>query len=887
MRSFARAPALSLILLLTIALGVGSNAAIYGFLQGLTHPESPIRDADRLVSVFGQDRMRSAEPMSLVEYQLIANNKGIFEWVGAVRVEPRAAVVGGHTGVATVAAVTSHMAEALSMPLGNGVVISHRVWESDFNSSSSAVGSPVRVDGADLRIAGVAPERLDGLYSDQSIDLWIPATKEDTEEDGRRRRDLWVVARLRDRVSAEQAQKAILFGAASSAELVVVPFTGLPPSMARGLLRVGLFLTLSAAAVFLVACLNVASFLLGRALRRSHETCLRIVLGATREELLRDMFADSLVIAFAGGCLGVLLGVLTARALPAFLFEGDAQRIAFAPHLFPIGVASLLCVVLTVICGMLPVVGTVTDRPWMVLQRETGSPSKAILRLRSALVVGQITFCCTLVVCFAVLMNGLHSALKTGAGQQLGDPVLLTVQAQPFQGPEIDAGYFESVEKKVRSIAGLTPLAWTQRLPGNQPAWQTFRIQQLSAQYRDVAMDISWLTPESIQGLERLPVAGRMFGIGDQGQRVAVLNEEAAAELFGKQTVGMIIRDSADLPIEIIGVVRKTGVEATGDRGNLPSTRGKIRPTIYYGYLNQAEAPSTMQDARFHVPLAEPVPNVELNANVVSANYFNALGTSLVAGRKFGADRVASERRVAVINQEAADFYFNGRPLGAGVIDEGGVRTEVVGVVRSQSFGTFEQHAEPTIYFPMWQDCPPRMTLMLKASRWNKAIAADLRQKVEAVPGRSLAASTVSTLDAQLEHSGLAALRIATLIGGASAAIALLLGLLGLMNAQGDAERQRQRDRALRIALGAQRWRIVLLVVKAAGRLALIGTVAGGLLSLAVERFLIADVAMVTSPSLEIWLLAPLLPIAAVLMVSLVPAGRASVIAPAVIMRDM
>ncbi|MBS1804221.1 MAG: ABC transporter permease [Acidobacteria bacterium] len=108
MRSFARAPGLSLVLLLTIALGVGSNAAIFGFLQGLTHPESPIRGADRLVSIFGQDRLRSAEPLSHDEYQLLANNKGMFEWVGAVRVEPRAAEVGGHTGVATVAAVTSH-----------------------------------------------------------------------------------------------------------------------------------------------------------------------------------------------------------------------------------------------------------------------------------------------------------------------------------------------------------------------------------------------------------------------------------------------------------------------------------------------------------------------------------------------------------------------------------------------------------------------------------------------------------------------------------------------------------------------------------------------------------------------------------------------------------
>ena len=179
------------------------------------------------------------------------------------------------------------------------------------------------------------------------------------------------------------------------------------------------------------------------------------------------------------------------------------------------------------------------------------------------------------------------------------------------------------------------------------------------------------------------------------------------------------------------------------------------------------------------------------------------------------------------------------------------------------------------------------MTLMLNAGHWDRSIAADLRRKVESVPGSSPAPSAVTTLDSQLEHSGLAGLRIATLIGGVSAAVVLFLGLLGLLNAQADAERQRQRDRALRIALGAQRWRIVLLAMKNAGRLALIGTAAGVLLSLAVVRLLIADVALVSSPSLEAWLIAPLMPIAAVMLVSMVPAGRASVIAPAVIMRDI
>jgi ABC-type antimicrobial peptide transport system permease subunit len=872
------------VLLLTIALGVGSNAAVYGFLQGLIHPAIPIEDGERVVSIFGQDRSGRAGPLSADEYERLGARQGLFEWLGAARVEPRSVVMGGHTEIATVADVTPKLAAALSLQFGGGVLITHRMWESQFAGDAKLIGSRIRIDGDDFEIDGVTPDRLDGLYSDQSIDLWMPATRVDLDRQDRERRDLWVVARLLKNVFPARAQAAVVSGAG---ELNVVPFTGIAPNMARGLSRVGLFLTLSAAAVFLVACINVGSILLGRALRRSHETSLRVALGASRGELLRDLFADSAVIAVAGGCAGLLVGVLTARALPAFLFEGDAQRLTFAPHLVSICAASLLCVGVTAICGMMPAIGTVTDRPWMVLQRETGSPSRAVLRLRSALVVGEIAICCMMAICTAVLLAGLRSAMQTSAGKRLGNPTLLTVQAEPVGGPEIDPRYFDAVEEKVRSVGGMSPMAWTAELPGSEPMWRTFRIQQPSAQFRDVKMDASWLTPESMQSLERLPVAGRMFGIGDQGHSVAVVNETAAAELFGVLTAGMAIRGPGDRHLEIIGVVREAVSEVPSEQENKADIRPMTRPTIYYGYINQAEAPSTVRDEVFRVPVTGPASKIELNANVVSPKYFDALDMPVVAGRKFGADRIAGEGRVAVINREAADLYFNGQALGSGVIDDSGVRTEVVGVVRSQTVGTFEQHAEPTIYFPMWQDCPARMTLMLKSSKRNRGTAADLRQRVGVVPGGNAARSTVTTLDEQLAHSGLAPLRIAILIGGESAAMALMLGLLGMLNAQGDAERQRRRDRALRIALGAQRWRIVLLVMRNAGRLAVFGAAIGIALSFAIVRLLMADGAVVTTPSLDVWVVAALLPVAAVMTVSIVPARSASVIAPAAIMRDL
>jgi MacB-like periplasmic core domain len=131
-RAYARVPGLSFVLLLAIALGVGSNAAVYGFLQGLIHPATPLLDSDRMVSIFRQDRSRDAGPLSPNEYQLLENSHGVFEWVGAVRIKLADTMIGGRSEMATAAAVTHNLAGAVAIPLDKGVVISHRIWESEF-----------------------------------------------------------------------------------------------------------------------------------------------------------------------------------------------------------------------------------------------------------------------------------------------------------------------------------------------------------------------------------------------------------------------------------------------------------------------------------------------------------------------------------------------------------------------------------------------------------------------------------------------------------------------------------------------------------------------------------------------------------------------------------
>jgi hypothetical protein len=276
-----------------------------------------------------------------------------------------------------------------------------------------------------------------------------------------------------------------------------------------------------------------------------------------------------------------------------------------------------------------------------------------------------------------------------------------------------------------------------------------------------------------------------------------------------------------------------------------------------------------------------------MNVNFVSPDYLRALGLSLIDGQWFPEHRIAGQcRRLAVINQEAADLYFGGRALSDALIDSSGVRTEIIGIVRSQSLGTFEQHAEPTIYFPVWQEHPRGMTLLIRSSMWNNPIMDQLRAKIKSVPLNDPTSPKITTLDTRLVESGFAALRIARLIFGTSTLTALLLSIFGLLSVQSDTERQRRRELAVRIALGAQRRHIFLMTINEIGQLAFAGILIGTLISAAALRVFTAELSTIGSPPFQVWLLAPILSILLLIVTATVAGYRALSGEPQTAMRD-
>lgn len=873
-RSFTRTPGLALALFFTIALGIASILSIRGFVDGLTKPLFPLGSRDRLVSVFGRDAQAGAGTLSKQQYLYAKSRHDVFQWLGAARVSAHTITIDGQTAFVPTAAVTSDLAEAFDLPLDGGVGISHRMWQGEFGASANAIGKQIQINSVVTRVSGIAPDWLEGIYRDQPIDVWMRLPEETLQRLDESSRSLLVVARLGRGISSSRL-KVVVDPKDPASQLRVLPYTGLTPERAAQVSRIGTLLDLAAGSVFFIACINVGLFLLGRASARFHEIALRVALGASRAHLARQLLSDSIIISVAGGALGMLVSVWISYLLPALLYEQDAEHLILSPDLLGIAKATFVFVGIVILCGLLPALLIPLDRPMSVIQRDSAGVSPAIRRIRLGLVATQMTICCVLVICAAFLVNGIRAAVVTRVGERLGHTVFATAQANPAVAME----YFRQAEKAAKLVPGASGIAWAGTLPGGQGMRQSFHIEPAQLPLREVTLDIDWITTDSLGRFDLPPKAGHMFGIAEQMCRAAIVNEEAAEELFGGDTAGRTLRDpGSPEPVEIIGVVAAREV---GNKAN------DNQPTVYFDYSNhEGSPPQKVRNVRFQTPIASELASADFETNVVSPDYFDAVGGKVVAGQGFGGHSKPTGCRSGIVNQEAADLYFGGNAVGAAVIDEQGRRTDIVGVVHSEPLGAFQRRAEPTLYFPMSQDVLTSMSMIVELRDVNGPTLADLRRRLDAVPGRGPSPIVVRTFKTYLNQTSLAPLRIATLLVGSSATMALLLSVLGLFSALSDAARQRRRELAIRIALGASRWRVIGLVLGEGVRLACVGALVGLLMSLASSREMSGITPGSGSPALWVWVAAPLALAAVVTIASVLPARRALMTNPLAIMHD-
>jgi putative ABC transport system permease protein len=878
-RSLGQRPGFVLALILTVAIGIGSNAVVLGFMNGLISRRTPLADDGRpAVSLFSRREDGGLGLLSYRQYVTIKEQISIFDSLAAVREARNTIATGPNSVLASVATVTPEARALFGLPPGQGVVLSNPFRQREFSDQRDI--THVTIDGTALPIAGVAPESLEGLYIGRPVDVWVVLADVSSLRNDNDSRTLSVIGRLRNGLSMREARDALNTLAEPGAALVALPYTGLAPETQEGMTRLVRLMLPAAGAVFLIACANVALFLLSRAAHRSHDTSLRLALGATRGAVAKAVLVESALIAATGGAAGLLLAMWTADVIPAFLFESDAAEMTFVPDTAGVIAASAVSAIITLGCGFVPLLENRHDTPGAVLQREPRRPSKPLRRLRGVLVLFQMSASCALVISTASLGDTLDAMVHTSAGERLGRPILATVESRHrFGRPDLGWDYFRRVEQTMRNEPGITSLAWTGTLPGAAASWYAVKVEPPGLVTREVTATAGAFTPHSLTRVKLPPRRGRMFGGQDTTAtcRVAVVNESTAAALFDDDAVGRVMEDDTGRRVEIIGVVTQQPPP--------PNTRSSDEPAIYY-YPGQGAIPfSAERPAKFRIAVLSPIVTAMLDFKVVSSDYFTLMGLPLRAGTLFTHGASADFCRVGVINEEAAQLYFGGNAVGAAVIDSAGRRTTIVGVVQDARLRATERKAEASIYVPMEQVFLPRMHMILGSVDASIDLQQVVRRRLGAIDGGKPDAIVVTSLEDRLRRTALAAERIAGLLLGTASINALAIGILGLQRVIADDVLARRREIAVRAALGAQQWRLIMMVVLRGTRFAGAAALFGIVEALLLARWMRSVTGFAGSPTGSAWFAGPMVLLFGALVASVLPARRILGVAPLTAMR--
>lgn len=882
-RGLARTPGLSAALFLTIALGVGGNAMVYGFIRGSLHRTSAVRAPENLVSIFQHDPAGGFLPLSAAQLGAISSDVHAFESVGALREDHDDIAFNGVSSSALVAAVTPQLLPMLGATRAHvavgDVLVSRRLWVDVFGGPRRFVGEPLLVNGRAYRIAGIAPDQLEGLYAGRPVDVWMPIELTSLSDVEREGRVFWTVARLRRGVTRAPAESEVINALGSEAAALVTAYTGVEPQVAGGLSRISLALPIAALIVFLIACANLATFLLSRAVSRSHETSVRVAIGATRNRIARQLLMDALLVAFAGAAAGATLSLWSSRLVPALFFAQDAEQLSFAPGASAVLVSCVVCVAITVLCGLLPLTEVRDDDPASVLRRESGGLSNRARRARMFLVVSQMSACCFLMISAGMLLSEFRAALKTSLGSRLGEPVIATLTWSGGFSSVGGEGFYELARQTATGTPGVTSAAWTSALPGGQPSWQPVAVEPRPERTEAVSLHADVFPPGAPASLVITARAGRMFGGRDgRGSCPSVMLNDAAAALIDPDgdPIGRLIEDPTGTAREIVGVVSVAPKEGP------PRW---VKPTVFY-YREQGDPPLVPGAiAVFRVPTwSAPAVRAPLDSSIVARNYFDFVGAKIISGAGFSADITSAGCSVAVVNSEAEERFFGGHAAGRAFLNPAKHRIAVVGVVRTFPLRVSQTANEPAVFYPMAQQFSPRMTLIIGTTGPVADVVKALRRRLNAIPGQIIPPRLV-TLDQHLSMTSLAAARITSTLFAVCTLLAVVLSTMGVYGAMSDAVHQRRRELALRAALGAQRWRLMGQVLWEGMRLSAIGAAVGGMIAGALMRWVIHPApGAVVWPT---WAAAPILLALIVLISTLLPARRAATADPLILMKDV
>jgi predicted permease len=498
MRTLLRTPAFTWILVFTLALSIGATTAIVSVVEGVLFRPLPFHDPARLVRAYTRTNTHPKFPVNPNDFRDARSRMRSFESFAAythsdlqlsgsgepVRLSGFAVTAGYFHVLGLKPAIGREFNTGDELPgRGNVVVISDKIWRNVLHSAHDVLGKTIRLQQTPYTVIGVMPSGVQHpgnayhavLYGD-TVDAWVPFTFNSPKD--RFSHYLDAVARLRPGVTLGQAQGEFLatlqqiarehFGNSDGVATLLSPLD----TEIVGETRPLLFALLGAVALVLVlACVNAANLLLARATARQREMAVRAAVGAGRARLIRQTLTESLVLALAGGVLGGLIAVpgtkLLVTLLPADFPRSSDIRVDAPVFLFTFATAVLTGIFFGLAPGL--------NASWTDLRdslHENGrsaTSTRTTLRLRSALVISEVTLACALLIGAGLMLRSFVNLLRTDPGFH-PDKVLTATISLPRAGYKDTAAitqFADSLLAKLRSLPGVaqagigSDLPWT------------------------------------------------------------------------------------------------------------------------------------------------------------------------------------------------------------------------------------------------------------------------------------------------------------------------------------------------------------------------------------------------------------------------------------------
>ena len=610
LRSLARGRMTSAVLLISLALGTGANATLFSVMDALLfRPPAGVVAADRLAWAFTSQFTGASHGLtSFPDFQAMQAS-GAFESLAAFDDSLVTSVRLGEVAQRVrVAAVSPEFFPALRVqisrtPPSNGLVapgssdpggaaqgpaapgssdpgghppafISTTLW-AQLGRPADAVGRALEVGDQSYVVAGFAPEGFNGLQLGRACDVWIPLAPASARGDRR----LWVIGRLRDGRSADDADRALQavgdqLAAAypetnkgtrtnpdEARRMSASPYSRLDVSARSQVLLISTVVLGSTGLLLVSACVNAGSLLLSRSAARRRELTVKLALGASRAVLVRQVLFESLVISLGGAGLGLLFAHWTAGLLPVFFAPEEAAILDTRLDALTVGVTAALSCAAGALFALGPARHALQTVNVQVLRGDPGAISdRSGSGVRGAVVVFQVALSTVLLIASGLLVRALGVALEGDLGPGGRGVAIAFVRMPGVLEGQVARGivFHNAAAAAARQLPRAEATGWVSTLPVGRSTSQAFTFEPRPGVVERLEAEINVASSGYFQTLRIPLVEGRLFTASDGAlaRPVIVVNDMLARRYFGPDAAGRRLLDAEGIEYEIVGVVR-------------------------------------------------------------------------------------------------------------------------------------------------------------------------------------------------------------------------------------------------------------------------------------------------------------------------------------------